>query len=143
MPFDLDWLPADLQEIPSVDFPWGPWDKQPAAAPPERTTLDVDAELPLTPEEARDGGPVQIKLSLPTTCSHCRGKTTVDAKACAVCGGTGAVHKGALVVTIRVPPGVRNGSVIQIRGAGKTSSGPEPPGNLRLLVHIQPCWDAD
>lgn len=145
-PSEFDWLFEHFREMLSPGFPWAAWEQQPPAAPWASQALDVDAELPLTPEEARYGGQVQIKLSFPQPCPDCRGQGTAAGIVCAMCGGTATVRQGPRFLTVSVPPGVRSGSVIHIRGAGKVPADhavawcPGLSGDLRLRVRVQPCW---
>jgi len=139
-PFEFDWLFEHFREMLSAGFSWTAWEEQPLVAPSASQALDVDAELPLTPEEARYGGQVQIKLSFPQPCPDCRGQGTAAGIVCAMCGGTATVRQGPRFLTVSVPPGVRSGSVIHIRGAGKVPAGAGPSGDLHLRVLVQPCW---
>lgn len=145
----LDWFPADFAEL--IRFVFGA-----AAGPasPKRagggslgggtargsTGLDVEAELPLSPEEAHRGGAIQFSVSFPQQCPECQGRGTAVAEPCGMCGGAGTIRQGPRPVSIRVPPGVWTGTVIRVPGQGKFSPESGTSGDLCLRVRVQPCW---
>jgi curved DNA-binding protein len=99
---------------------------------------DVEAEIPLTLEEAHRGLKRSITLQLSETCPDCRGSGSKDGKTvCPTCHGAGAVRRPkSLEVTI--PVGVRDGSVIRLAGQGEPGSNGAAAGDLFLRVRIQP-----
>lgn len=104
------------------------------------TGFDVEAELPLSPEEANQGGAIQFSVSFPQQCPECQGRGTTIAEPCGTCGGAGTIRQGPRPVSIRVPPGVWTGTVIRVRGEGKFSPESGATGDLCLRVRVQPCW---
>jgi DnaJ-class molecular chaperone len=116
------------------------WTRPAAATPTARSDLRVEADLLLTPEEAHRGGVIQFRLRFDQACPECdEGGRTAEA-ACATCGGGGQVQQGPRLLTICVPPGVWNGSLIRVPGEGKSPPGLGPPGDLVLRVRVQPSW---
>ena len=116
------------------------WTQPTTPAPRPRSELNAEAELLLTPEEAHRGGAVQFKLRFEQACPECAGRgTTVDA-VCGTCGGKGRIQQGPRIVTVKVPPGVWNGSLIRVPGEGKSPPDLGPSGDLVLRVRVQPCW---
>ena len=98
---------------------------------------DVEAEIPLTLEEAHRGVRRTITLQVTETCPDCKGSGVKDGKTCPTCRGAGAIRRPkSLEVTI--PAGVRDGSVIRLPGQGEPGSSGAPAGDLFLRVRIQP-----
>jgi curved DNA-binding protein len=99
---------------------------------------DIEAELPLTLEEAHRGGRRTINLQAAEPCPDCRGTGSRDGRTpCPTCQGVGAVRRPrSLEVTI--PPGVREGSVIRLAGQGEPGTAGAPAGDLFLRVRTRP-----
>ena len=99
---------------------------------------DVQAEIPLTLEEAHRGVRRTITLQVTEPCPDCGGSGTKDGKTiCPTCRGAGAIRRPkSLEVTI--PAGVRDGSVIRLAGQGEPDANGAPAGDLFLAVRIQP-----
>jgi molecular chaperone DnaJ len=70
-------------------------------------------------------------------CPDCQGQGTVVKDKCAQCGGTGRQKKKRLL-TVHVPPGVREGQVIRIRGEGEPARVGMAKGDLHVYVTIKP-----
>jgi DnaJ-class molecular chaperone len=79
--------------------------------PVERGTLSGD--IVLREDEAAAGGVLPLDIPLSATCRACEG-TGGDAFGCAECGGEGAVER-RLPVTLRIPPGVRAGTLFHLQ----------------------------
>jgi len=98
---------------------------------------DIEAEIPLTIEEANRGTTRTVTLQSAETCPDCGGTGRKDNKVCPTCRGAGVISRPrSLDVTI--PPGVREGSVIRLSGQGDPGEGGGPPGDLYLHVRLQP-----
>ncbi|MCW3490529.1 J domain-containing protein [Dethiobacter alkaliphilus] len=101
----------------------------------QRRGSDVEAELSLTLEEAYHGGEKTIQLNAPQACPHCGGSGISGNSFCPGCAGTGQTQ-APRTLTVKVPPGTRDGSKIRLRGQG---DGPEGQrGDLYLKVRILP-----
>jgi DnaJ-class molecular chaperone len=114
-------------------------EKQPAPGPSgtrARGRRDMEAELMLTPEEARRGGPCEFTLSLAEACPECLGPPT---STCGNCGGTGSVAR-RLPVQVHLPSGLASGEVLRLPGKGKPARAGEPAGDLYLRIRVRPCW---
>ena len=72
-----------------------------------------------------------------TTCPNCRGRGSVVRDPCPACSGTGR-QKRRRAVTIKIPPGVHEGSAINITGEGEAGEPGAPPGDLRCYIAVKP-----
>jgi molecular chaperone DnaJ len=75
-------------------------------------------------------------LSLSTPCPECDGTGKVS-PTCDVCDGAGVVEETARV-TVKIPPGVQNGSQVRLPGQGAAGGHGGPPGDLFLEVEVEP-----
>jgi molecular chaperone DnaJ len=75
-------------------------------------------------------------FSIATTCSQCRGEGQIISDPCAKCQGQGRLRK-AQSLSVRIPPGVDNGSRLKLRGEGEAGVGGGPPGDLYVVVHVR------
>jgi molecular chaperone DnaJ len=70
-------------------------------------------------------------------CRECRGEGMIVDDPCPTCGGTGrGVTERAL--TVRIPPGVSDGSKVRIKGKGAPGDQGGPAGDLVVTVHVRP-----
>lgn len=76
-------------------------------------------------------------LAMTQECPRCQGRGRIIPKLCTRCRGKG-VRAKEHTVTVRIPPGVEDGTLLRLQGKG--SSGPQgtPPGDLYIAVHITP-----
>ena len=95
---------------------------------------DRQLELPLSLAEARAGVQKRVQVPGPSVCPACRGAGRLSGgAACALCGGRG-VLRGGSSVELTVPPGVRGGTKLRLRGLG----GPgQPPGDVLVALRLQ------
>ncbi len=70
-----------------------------------------------------------------TTCSRCGGRGKIVENPCSQCKGTGIILKGRKI-SVRIPPGVESG--VRFRMAGEGETGPGGPGDLYIVVHVEP-----
>jgi len=120
------------------------WTKTPwaGAGRPEvapRGPSDVEAELRLVPEEAARGGPMDVRISVSQPCSACDGQGHTPNGSCAACEGQGTVWRCRLL-RLRLPPGLRDGTVLCVAGCGNAASPDAASGDLYLRVRVRPCW---
>lgn len=89
----------------------------------------LSGEILLRPEEAASGGTLPLDVPLSATCPSCEG-TGGFVFDCMICGGEGKVQR-RLPVPVRIPPGVRDGTVFQVSV--------EDPSVLSIIltVHIR------
>ena len=81
---------------------------------------------------SRSGG-----FAMTEPCRDCLGRGLKVDDPCPVCHGSG---RGVSTRTIsaRIPPGVRNGQRIRLRGKGAPGERGGPNGDLYVSVHVQP-----
>ncbi|MBI3291595.1 MAG: molecular chaperone DnaJ [Elusimicrobia bacterium] len=94
---------------------------------------------PKTCPECRGSGTVRFSqgfFTLSQTCRRCRGEGSVIEHPCPECRGGGRVRRTAQV-TIRIPPGVREGTSLRISGAGQAGDRGGHPGDLYVIVHVK------
>lgn len=98
---------------------------------------DIEAELELTLEEAYRGGEKVLQLANREVCQTCGGTGYDNGSFCRRCGGTGetAGHK---TLTVKIPPGVRQGSRIRLKGQGGEGLAGGGKGDLYLKVRLAP-----
>ncbi len=70
-----------------------------------------------------------------SSCVPCHGKGVIPKERCVSCGGAGVKRKEE-EFTVAVPPGVEDGEMIRLTGAGEaTSAG--VPGDLYVKIHVE------
>ncbi len=70
-------------------------------------------------------------------CEHCGGTGEVIDKPCPKCNGSGKVRK-TVTLSVDIPAGVDNESVIPLRGQGQPGSSGGPPGDLYIVLSVAP-----
>lgn len=98
---------------------------------------DLESEIALTIEEAYRGVAKTIRVSGSELCAACRGTAVQGDSFCPRCGGLGAVSKEK-TLEVKIPPGVREGSRIRLKGQGGAGLGEGGPGDLFLKVRLLP-----
>jgi DnaJ-class molecular chaperone len=99
---------------------------------------DIEAEIELMLEEAHRGAARSISLQRTEACPDCRGTGSKDGTTpCPTCRGAGAVARPK-TLTVTIPAGVRDGSVIRLAGQGQAGAGGGAAGDLFLRVRVQP-----
>ncbi|MCB9616133.1 MAG: molecular chaperone DnaJ [Sandaracinus sp.] len=69
------------------------------------------------------------------TCATCAGTGKKPEVPCTKCRATGLME-GEHELSVRIPPGVEDGAIRSVRGAGEV--GPGGPGDLHLTIRIEP-----
>jgi DnaJ-class molecular chaperone len=105
------------------------------ARPVERGE-DLTAALPLTTDQARQGGIHTLTVQAERVCPTCQGTGWRRAgRACSKCEGGRIPGKGPY--RVQIPPGVVDGQVLIAPGLGQGGRGRNaPPGDLRITVHV-------
>ncbi len=70
------------------------------------------------------------------TCPRCNGRGETIATPCNTCRGAGRMRVKA-ELEVQIPPGVREGLQIQLRGQGDAGETGAPAGNLFVVVHVE------
>jgi molecular chaperone DnaJ len=68
-------------------------------------------------------------------CRTCQGTGQVITSPCATCGGAGVTTQ-VRTITVRVPPGVRDGAKLKLAGKGSPGTRGGPAGDLFVTVHV-------
>jgi molecular chaperone DnaJ len=70
-------------------------------------------------------------------CPRCRGTGKLPTTPCGSCKGEGAVLRTERI-SVKIPPGVENGSNIRVQGKGHSGRGGGPPGDLYIVTRVRP-----
>ncbi len=106
------------------------------ATEPE-TGRDIEAELPLSLEQAFAGGERRISIAVPSVCPGCRGSGRAGQGFCRVCGGVGEAQKEKSI-TVKLPRYVGEGAKLRLRGQGSAGARAHEAGDLFLRVRLLP-----
>ncbi len=85
-------------------------------------------------------GKLQTKKGFFSTvqaCPECGGTGQKVLKVCPSCRGSGK-KVSAEAVSVKIPAGVDNGSMLRLRGLGNAGEGGGPAGDLRIKIRVQP-----
>ncbi|MEN9675773.1 MAG: hypothetical protein RIS76_1669 [Verrucomicrobiota bacterium] len=74
-------------------------------------------------------------FSLRQTCPRCEGAGEVVEKICKTCRGDGRTDQ-ASTISLRIPPGVDNGTRLRSSGNGAAGQRGGPPGDLYVVLHV-------
>ncbi|OGY63249.1 MAG: hypothetical protein A3I89_01400 [Candidatus Harrisonbacteria bacterium RIFCSPLOWO2_02_FULL_41_11] len=70
-------------------------------------------------------------------CGKCRGQGQIPNKICGQCGGSGRV-KAQKEIQVRIAPGISDGQLIKISGAGQAGERGAGSGDLYVRVRVKP-----
>ncbi len=70
------------------------------------------------------------------TCSRCQGRGEIITNPCKECNSRGQVVK-TRHLSVKVPPGVDNGTQIRLSGEGESGTHGGPPGNLYVVIRVK------
>jgi len=104
------------------------------ATEPE-TGRDIEAELPLSLEDAFAGGDKKISISVPALCPACGGSGRTGRSFCRTCGGVGETQRQKSI-TVHLPKYVGDGVKLRLRGQGSPGAGAREAGDLFLRVKL-------
>jgi molecular chaperone DnaJ len=68
-------------------------------------------------------------------CRNCRGTGSVVDDPCPTCAGSGVTSQ-TRTITVRIPPGVKDGQRIRLAGKGAPGRRGGPAGDLFVVVHV-------
>lgn len=72
----------------------------------------------------------------PAACGTCGGRGQVPGERCAACRGSGRAGRSRRV-EVKIPPGVRTGSKIRVKGEGRAGTGGGTRGDLVLIIDVE------
>ena len=75
-------------------------------------------------------------FSIAQTCPRCQGAGRTIDKPCKVCHGSGQRERTSKI-TLRIPPGVDNGSRLRSAGNGEAGKRGGQPGDLYVILHVK------
>lgn len=138
-PWTIEWLDW-LDVAPAAARAGSEWSSLASSYAPEwpPSELDIDAELLIAPSEARLGTTRRLAYRADELCATCCGQGATLEWYCPDCGGSGIARRVARWLDVRVPAGVRTGTMLVIAGAGHQSLGSGRRGALRLHVVVAP-----
>jgi len=102
-----------------------------------RRGRDIEAEVPVTLDEAHRGTSRSLSLEVEEPCPECGGTGRKDERPCPVCHGSG-VRPGRKTLEVKIPAGVRDGTVLRLAGQGEPGAGGGPAGDLLVRVRVVP-----
>lgn len=76
-------------------------------------------------------------FSIAQTCPRCEGAGRTIDKPCRTCNGSGQRERTSKI-TLRIPPGVDNGSRLRSSGNGEAGKRGGTPGDLYVILHVKP-----
>ena len=76
-------------------------------------------------------------FALSQPCPRCRGNGTVIEKPCGICNGSGRERRTKRY-TVKIPPGVKDGTRIRVKGKGEPGIAGGPPGDLQVITRVAP-----
>jgi molecular chaperone DnaJ len=76
-------------------------------------------------------------IAVERPCSRCRGTGQIPTEACERCQGSG-LAKATRRLELTIPPGIENGSVRSIEGAGNRTRPDRPAGDLQISILVAP-----
>ncbi len=76
-------------------------------------------------------------FSFSETCPRCKGKGEVIDIPCDTCYGHTKIKEQAKI-SVKIPPGVDNGTSIRIKGKGEAGESGGPSGDLYVVIRIEP-----
>ena len=109
----------------------------PAGTPPSASKgADTEAEVFISLEEANQGGQRSLVVESQQVCPVCGGSGSKTFTRCSACGGQGR-HRRSRRLSVSIPKGVRDGSVLRLAGRGE-AAGNRRAGDLFLRIRLRP-----
>ncbi len=117
--------------------------------------LDLDREISCTTCGGSGSQPGTLPKTCPTcrgtgaittgkgfmhyaqVCPTCRGEGTVNPTPCKTCGGSGRARKNDRI-SVKIPPGVDNGSKVRVAGMGGPGAQGGGPGDVFIVTRVRP-----
>ena len=118
-------------------FDFGAGGAQGFGRPPQPQPQALQFQLPVTLEEALRGVQKSITLNRPEPCPSCAGSGRQGRGGCPACRGSGQVEREKRI-QVTIPAGVKDGSVIRLRGEGGQAFPGGPSGDILLTLKLLP-----
>ena len=97
---------------------------------------DVRATVKAPIRLAMSGGRSSFNIDAQIVCPTCGGTGMLgESDICPACGGVGRQHRRK-TVTVKIPPNVRDGQTLRLKGLGEAGVQGAPPGDLYLTIQI-------
>jgi len=109
--------------------------KHGTGAEAEARSRDLEAPLAVTLEEAYRGTEKSVSVPKDDPCDVCGGTGALGNTVCPTCAGAGRV-RSTRTLSVTVPPGVKTGSRLRMKGEGEASG--RARGDLYLVVEVLP-----
>ncbi|MFD8766537.1 NACHT domain-containing protein [Streptomyces mirabilis] len=106
-----------------------------APAPEDGRGQDLLIHADIDSAKARSGTVKKISFDTAIRCETCDGSGTVTSTACDKCTGQGRVRTRR-TLSVRIPPGVRDGTRIRLTGQGQTGLRGGAPGDLYVQLRL-------
>jgi len=97
---------------------------------------DIEHAVEVDFLDALRGTQLPVSVRRPVPCPQCNGTGRQGARACERCGGTGTVEQRERL-TVKIPPGVADGSRVRVRGKGGAGHA-GAAGDLYFRVKVRP-----
>ena len=98
---------------------------------------DIEHPVEVDFLDALRGTQMAVSARHPAPCPQCNGTGRVGLRACTRCAGTGTIEEREKL-TVKIPPGVGDGSRVRVRGKGGPGVNGGPPGDLYFVVTLRP-----
>lgn len=102
---------------------------------PERGR-DLEFPVQLTLKEAAFGTVKNIEFTKETVCSQCQGSGVLGSGLCQMCHGRGVLQKPRNI-EVKIPPGVKDGFKIRMKGEGAVGQNHGADGDMYLVINIR------
>jgi DnaJ-class molecular chaperone len=98
---------------------------------------DLDADVPITLEEAHRGTSRSLSLDIDEPCPECGGTGIKGQRPCPACRGRGT-QPSRKTLEVTIPAGVRDGTVLRLAGKGGPGADGGPAGDLHIHIRLLP-----
>jgi molecular chaperone DnaJ len=98
---------------------------------------DLQAAVEVTFEQAAFGCKKTLRYERRDICQACEGTGRNGGGRCNACGATGIATR-TREIEVNVPAGIEDGASQTVRGGGHRVAPERPPGDLELVIRVQP-----
>lgn len=98
---------------------------------PKVENLDIQQNITVSPQDIMNAKPILVRFKIMEKCQYC----PPNGAFCAKCGSTGIVSEQK-AVNVKLPPEVKNGQKIRLKGEGKTDNRGNK-GDLYLVISVK------